>query len=174
MVNLFVYLMQIFEFKKMSNLIGEFECKLDNKGRFLLPAYLKKQYSAEDQSSFVINRGFEKCLVLYSQSEWNKISSKISKLNPYNKKKRDFIRYFLRGASNLYMDGSSRLLLPKTLLNYADIKKEVILFALFNKVEIWSKDIYENLITNEPDDFAALAEDVMGSKEDEELIEDDE
>jgi len=156
-----IYLRQNFEFK-MNNLIGEFECKLDSKSRIMLPACLKKQFAQEDQHSFVVNRGFEKCLVLYPLSEWKKISDELGKLNVYNKKKRDFIRYFLRGASHLSLDGSNRLLLPKALISYADISKEVTLFAQFNRVEIWAKDIYENLITNEPEDFSALAEEVMG------------
>jgi len=150
----------------MNNLIGEYECKLDSKSRILLPSYLKKQFGIEDQSSFVLNRGFEKCLVLYPLSEWKKISDELSRLNVYNKKKRDFIRYFMRGASNIPLDNSNRLLIPKPLLSYAAIEKDVMLFALFNRVEIWAKDVYESLMTDEPDDFARLAEEVMGNNSD--------
>lgn len=146
----------------MASLIGEFESKMDAKYRILLPAGLKKQFGTEDQSTFVINRGFEKCLVLYPMSEWRKISNELSKLNIYNKKNRDFVRYFFRGATELELDSSNRLLLPKSLLLYAGIEREIVLFAYFNRVELWGKEIYENLLTDEPDDFSALAEDVMG------------
>jgi len=147
----------------MASLIGEFECKIDVKYRIMLPANLKKQFSTEDQFSFVINRGFEKCLVLYPQSEWKKISTELSKLNIYNKKKREFVRYFFRGATELTLDSNSRILLPKNLLQYAGIDREIVLFAYFNRVEIWAKEVYGTLLTDEPENFSDLAEEVMGS-----------
>ncbi|MDD3877917.1 MAG: division/cell wall cluster transcriptional repressor MraZ [Bacteroidales bacterium] len=150
----------------MKYLIGEFNCTIDSKCRVLLPVQLKKQLSPDDQSTFIINRGFEKCLIIYLLSEWEKVSSELSRLNTYNKKKRDFVRYFLRGATPISLDTSNRLLLPKQLLDYAGIKKDIILSAQFNKIEIWSKEIYENVMTDEPEDFAKLAEEVMGEKDD--------
>ncbi len=158
----FIYLTKFLNIRQMYNLIGEFECKIDSKSRLAMPSQLKKQFGQEDQYSFVMNRGFEKCLVLYPQSEWDKISEDLSELNYNIKKDRDFVRYFLRGATSLTLDGNNRLLLPKSLMKYAGIEKEIILFAAFNKVEVWSKSIYENLITDEPDDFANLAEEVRG------------
>jgi len=148
-----------------ANLIGEYECKLDQKGRVILPANLKKQISPEAKDMFVINRGFENCLVLYPLNEWKSISTEINRLNLYNRKNRNFARYFYRGATELTLDGSNRLLLPKTLMNYAGIAKEVILFAFSNRIEVWAKDKYEQLMTDEPEDFAALAEEVMGKPE---------
>ena len=146
----------------MTNLIGEFECKVDAKGRIMLPAGLKRQISPEAQDKFVINRGFENCIVLYPLNEWKEISDEVNQLNLYNKKNRDFVRYFYRGATELSMDVTNRLLLPKQLLNYAKIAKELVLFAFSNRIEVWAKDVYQNLLTDEPEDFAALAEDVMG------------
>ena len=110
----------------------------------------------------MINRGFEKCLVLYPLNEWQTISAEVNKLNLYNKKNRDFARYFFRGASELMLDGTNRLLLPKALTEYADIDKDLILFAYSNRIEVWSKANYDNLLTDEPADFASLAEEVMG------------
>jgi len=146
----------------MASFIGEFDCKIDVKYRIMLPINLKRQFRQEDQFSFVINRGFEKCLVLYPLSEWKKISEDLSKLNIYNKKNRDFVRYFFRGATELTLDSNSRLLIPKNLLQYAGIDREIVLFAYFNRVELWAKEVYENLLTDEPEDFSALAEEVMG------------
>ncbi len=146
----------------MNRFIGEFECKMDPKGRIMIPAGLKKQLPAEAQDRFVINRGFEKCLVLYPLNEWNQISDEVNKLNLYNKKNRDFARYFFRGATELALDGTNRILLPKQLLEYAAIEKELILFAYSNRVEVWSKPNYDNLLSDEPEDFSSLAEEVMG------------
>lgn len=149
----------------MTNLIGEYECRIDAKGRFMLPAGLKKQLPPEVQDRFVINRGFEKCLVLYPRNVWKVISDEINQLNLYNKKNRDFVRYFYRGATELILDSASRLLLPKQLSAYAGIEKEIVLSAFSNRIEIWAKGVYQNLLTNEPEDFSSLAEEVMGKNE---------
>ena len=145
----------------MTNLVGEYECRLDDKGRIILPAGLKKQIPQEAQDRFVINRGFESCLALYPMNEWKVISDEVNRLNLYNRKNRNFTRYFYRGASELTLDSANRLLLPKTLLSYAGIRRDVILFAFSNRIEVWAKDKYESLMTDEPEDFAQLAEEVM-------------
>jgi len=148
-----------------TNLIGEFECRIDEKGRLILPAGLKKQISPEAQDHFVINRGFENCLALYPMNEWKVISEEVNRLNLYNRKNRNFARYFYRGATELTLDSSNRLLFPKSLLVYAGIQKDVILFAFSNRIEVWAKDKYEKLMTDEPDDFAQLAEEVMDKQD---------
>tara|TARA_B100001109_G_scaffold255753_1_gene260556 strand:+ start:4415 stop:4888 length:474 start_codon:yes stop_codon:yes gene_type:complete len=146
----------------MTNFIGEFDCKLDAKGRLMVPSGLRKQLDPAANESFVINRGFEKCLVLYPKNDWERISSEVNQLNQYVKKNREFIRYFYRGATELSLDGNGRILLPKRLQEYGGVGKEVVLFAYSDRIEIWDKDTYENLLTDEPDDFANLAEEVMG------------
>ncbi|MFN5704241.1 MAG: division/cell wall cluster transcriptional repressor MraZ, partial [bacterium] len=108
----------------MSHFLGEYECKIDPKGRVMLPAGLKKQLSPEAQDRLVINRGFEKCLVLYALNEWKIISDEVNSLNLYSKKNREFARYFFRGASELSLDANNRFLLPKNLLEYASIEKD--------------------------------------------------
>ncbi len=147
----------------MTNFIGEFDCKLDAKGRLMLPSSLRKQLDPAAQESFVMNRGFEKCLVLYPKNDWKYISEEVNKLNQYVKKNREFTRYFYRGATELALDGTGRLLFPKRLFDYAGVQKEVVLFAHGNKIEIWDKEAYDNLLTDEPDEFASLAEEVMGN-----------
>lgn len=146
----------------MTHFLGEYECKIDSKGRIMLPVGLRKQVSPEAQERFVVNRGFEKCLALYPFDEWQRISAEVNKLNLYNKKNRDFARYFFRGATELALDGNGRILMPKTLLEYAEIKSELVLFAYSNRIEVWDKGSYDNLLTDEPEDFSALAEEVMG------------
>ena len=146
----------------MSYLLGEYECKIDLKGRFVLPAGIKRQLDQNDQQHFVVNRGFEKNLTLYPDSEWKKIANEINSLNLYNKKNREFARYFFRGATELITDTTNRLLLPKSLIDYAGIDKEIVLFAYGKRIEIWAKSVYNEMMNNEPDDFAELAEEVMG------------
>jgi MraZ protein len=148
----------------MSHLIGEFDCKLDAKGRLMVPSGLKKQLPAVDAEGLVINRGFEKHLTIYTKAEWDKITTELAALNQYEKKTRDFIRYFTRGASELSLDASGRVLLPKSLLEYAGVGAEVVLSCQFDKIELWAKDAYEAQLDNEPESFANLAEEVMGSR----------
>lgn len=148
----------------MSQLLGEFECKLDGKGRLAMPAGLLRQLDAADRACFVVNRGFEQHLVLYPQREWATISAEIDQLNLYVKKNRDFVRYFYRGATELKLDASHRLLLPRRLLDYAAISDEVVLFAYGNRMEIWARHLYDSLLSDEPEDFADLAEEIMGRR----------
>jgi len=150
----------------MPQLLGEYECKIDAKGRLRLPSDLINQLGDNYRYSFVINRGFEKCLVLYPKHVWEGITKQIDKLNIYRKKNRDFVRYFYRGATDLLMDKTDRVLIPKRLLEYADIDKDLVLFAFQERIEIWSSSYYDNWMEDEPADFADLAEDVMGDYED--------
>ena len=146
----------------MSHFLGEFDCKLDAKGRMMVPTGLKKQLPGAETEGLVINRGFEKHLVIYTRKEWDKIVDDLNKLNQYEKKTREFIRYFTRGASELSLDSANRVLLPKQLLEYAGIGADVILSCQFNKIEVWAKDAYDQALDNEPENFANLAEEVMG------------
>jgi MraZ protein len=146
----------------MTQFLGEFECKLDAKGRLSMPSGLRKQLAPEANEKFVVNRGFENCLALYPFNEWQKISAEVNQLNMYVKKNREFARYFYRGATELELDAAGRLLLPKRLCEYAGVDKEIILSAWSNKIEVWSKEKFEALMNDEPSDFSTLAEEVMG------------
>jgi MraZ protein len=147
----------------MSHFLGEFDCKLDAKGRMMIPSSLKKQLPEAEREGLVINRGFEKHLVIYTKKEWDNITEELSKLNAYEKKSRDFIRYFTRGATELSLDSANRILFPKALMEYAGITGEVVLSCVLNKIEVWAKDAYDSQMDNEPENFANLAEEVMGS-----------
>ena len=163
------YFYSVITKNKLLNLHGEYECTLDAKGRLIVPAALKKQLPAEAKDAFFINRGFEKCCVLYPANEWDNIAGEINKLSDYIKKEREFKRYFLRGASRLEMDTASRILLPKPLQEYAGLNGgELVLLAYGNKIEVWSKAEYDNMLSAEPEDFSALAEEVMTKKKNEE------
>ena len=155
-----------------TNLIGEFECRLDDKSRIILPSGLKKQISPEAQDKFVINRGFEGCLVLYPNNVWKETTERINKLNLFVRDNRRFVRFFYNGATELALDSQNRLLFPKSLLEHAGIEKEIILFAYADRIEVWNKATYQQLLSKEPEDFALLAEQVMGKQENSDKTED--
>ena len=152
----------------MKTLIGTYECKVDAKGRLMLPTSLKKQLGSLEEG-FVLKRSvFQPCLELFPMSEWNKMMLKINKLNRFNKKNDDFIRRFTAGVKMIEIDATGRLLIPKDLVFFAQIDKDIVLNSAINIIEIWDKDKYENAIENATDDFADLAEEVMGNLNDDE------
>ncbi len=153
----------------MPQLLGEYECKIDSKGRMRLPSSLMEQLGAEGTQAFVVNRGMEKCLTLYPKEVWDVIIARVNKLNTYKKKNREFMRFIYRGATEISPDSSDRILLTKRLTEYANIKKEIVLSAVNDRIEIWAKEQYDLLISEEPEDFAQLAEEVMGHIDMEEL-----
>ena len=151
----------------MINLIGTYECKVDAKGRLMVPSALKKQLSPMLQDGFVIKRAvFQDCLELYPMEQWNGLMAKMNRLNRFKKKNNDFIRRFTAGVKTVEVDTNGRLLIPKDLVAFAGIQKEIVLSSAINIVEIWDKDKYENSIENSSDDdFADLAEEVMGNED---------
>ncbi|HAM98658.1 MAG TPA: division/cell wall cluster transcriptional repressor MraZ [Marinilabiliales bacterium] len=152
----------------MTNFVGDHPCKLDGKSRILFPAALKKQMEG-DNDRFVVKKDlFENCLVLYTLQEWERQNQQIrQKINTFNKEHNAFLRGFYRGTAEVILDSSSRLLIPKRLLDIVGIDKEVILAGQDAKIEIWAKEAYENLAHDE-EDFAALAEKIMqGTKSEE-------
>ena len=146
----------------MTNLIGEYECRVDAKGRLLVPSGLRKQFSPEAEGKLFVKRGIESCLELYQKHDWEAVSEKVSSLNQFVKKNRVFARKFISGATQLELDSVGRVNLPKNLLEYAGVKKDLILFAYGNKIEIWDKTKYDSELDMNDNDFAGLAEDVMG------------
>lgn len=116
------------------------------------------------QDGFVLKRSvFQPCLELYPMQEWNVLMQKINGLNRFKKKNNDFIRRFTAGVKMVEVDSNGRLLIPKDLVGFAGISKEIVLSSAVNIMEIWDKDKYENTIGETSDDFAELAEEVMGN-----------
>ena len=147
----------------MNSLIGTYECKVDSKGRLMLPVALKKQLLPALQDGFVLKRAvFQPCLELYPMSEWESLMQKVNKLNRFKKKNNDFIRRFTAGVKMVEVDSTGRLLIPKDLVAFADISKEIVVSSAINIVEIWDKSRYEKAIDDATGDFANLAEEVMG------------
>lgn len=149
----------------MIGFLGEFEATLDAKGRFLLPAGLKRQLPEKESIRFVINRGFEKCLTLYPEKNWEPLFADISKLNDFDPKVREFRRYFLNGATQVEPDSAGRLLVPPNLKEHAGLQKDIVLVAAVNKIEIWDSSKYHQLFDSfSAEDFSNLAKDVMAGK----------
>ncbi len=149
--------------EKVVNLIGTYECKADAKGRLMLPVAFKKQLSSILQEGFVLKRSvFQSCLELYPMEEWNLLMQKMNKLNRFKKKNNDFIRRFTAGVKVVEIDTTGRLLIPKDLVSFAGITKELVLSSAVNIIEIWDKTQYEKAIDDAAVDFADLAEEVMG------------
>ena len=150
----------------MHHFIGSYECKLDSKGRIMMPVAIKKQLNPIISKGFVIKRAvFNNCLELYPIDEWNILMEKVNSLNRFNKKNNDFIRRFTAGVRAIKIDTSGRLLIPKNLISYVNIKKEIVISSALNILEIWDRDNYEKVIDEATIDFGSLAEEVMGNKD---------
>lgn len=146
----------------MIGFLGEYEVTVDAKGRFLLPAAIKRKLPEDSPSLFVINRGFEKCLTLYPIRNWQPIMEGISKLNDFDPKVREFRRYFFNGATELELDTAGRLLIPPNLRDHANIDKDVVLVGSIQKIEIWDQQNYREFFDSmTPQAFSQLAKDVI-------------
>ena len=129
----------------------------------MLPVAFKKQLASVAEKGFVLKRAvFQPCLELYPMQEWESMMQNVNKLNRFKKKNNDFIRRFTAGVKSVDLDVSGRLLIPKDLVGFAGITKEIVVTSAVNIIEIWDKDKYEKAIDDAANDFADLAEDVMG------------
>ena len=150
----------------MNYLIGTYECKIDVKGRLLIPSAFKKQLAPVIPRGFVLKRAvFQNCLELYPLAQWEELIKKVNSLNRFKKKNNDFIRRFTAGVKFIELDGNGRLLIPKDLIEFSNINRDVTLSTSVNIIEIWDKSSYEKAIADSRDDFAQLAEEVMGGDE---------
>ena len=150
----------------MNYLIGTYECKIDVKGRLLIPSAFKKQLAPVIPKGFVLKRAvFQNCLELYPLEQWEELIKKVNSLNRFKKKNNDFIRRFTAGVKFIELDVNGRLLIPRDLIEFSNINREVTLSTSVNIIEIWDKSSYEKAIADSRDDFAQLAEEVMGGDE---------
>ncbi len=144
----------------MTSFLGEYEVAIDAKGRFLLPSGFRKQMAEGDGAQFVIKRDFENCLTIYPMDTWKAISDKINKLNDFKPAVREFKRLFLNGATIVELDSADRMLMPKPLQEYAGIKKDAVLAAQGNKLELWDKDTFYKYLSQNAVNMSKLAEEV--------------
>ena len=149
----------------MTIFIGDFTCKVDAKGRVMLPAAFKKQMPQAAQYKYVIKKDiYEKCLVLYPMDEWERQNQLIRQnINPYNKDHNRFLREFFKDTAEAELDANNRFLIPMRLLNLVGIDKEteVVLAGQLGKIEIWAKEQYDKT-SEQIDDFGELANKILG------------
>ena len=141
---------------------GEYQCKIDPKGRIKIPSQLLRQLQVGAVQELVVHRGFEKCLVLYERSVWDRVVEEVRQLSIYDKQEREFLRYFFRGATSVMIDNADRFIVSKRLKEHAGIGKEVVLSTLYDRIEIWDPQIYEEMVAKEPDDLSLLAQNIFG------------
>ena len=146
----------------MTSLIGEFECKVDAKFRFMFPVSLRKQLGDAFDKGFVVNRNLHhKCLVVYTLDEWNRLNKKLTKLNRLIKSNDVLVRKIVGGATPMEADTTGRVLLPRTLAEHADIKSDIKVLGSNNVIEIWDKKAYDDFMTQDVN-IEKLAEDAFG------------
>ena len=142
----------------MAFFTSEYECKLDAKGRLVLPAKIKANLPETSGGELVVRRGFEPCLVVYPFTEYKKIYAKVASLNEFNEEYRKLQRNFFRGNTQVDLDGNGRFLIPKTMLRFANLGKEVIVVGMGNRIEIWNPETYEEYLIQDQSEFSKLAE----------------
>ena len=153
----------MFAWEKLPKLTGmtffnsEYECKLDAKGRLVLPSRIKSALPETGGNELVIRRGFDQCLILYPMVEFNKLFSKIAGLSEFNEENRKLQRNFFRGSSTVELDGNGRFLIPKNMQEYAKLEREAIVIGMGNRIEIWEPKLYENQLIEDPGEFSDLA-----------------
>ncbi len=147
----------------MATFIGDYPCKIDDKGRVNLPSPFKKQMPTASEDRFVVRKDiFESCLVLYTLDDWNLQLEKIrSRINPYNREHNRFLRNFFMATAEVTLDSNSRMLIPRRLLEMAGISRDVVMAGQDGRIEIWPEESYGSA-SLPPGDFADLAERLLG------------
>ena len=139
--------------------MGEFHHSIDDKGRLILPAKFREDLG----DNFIITRGLEECLFIYSISEWEKITHKLNNL-PFTKKDaRSFMRFFLSGATATEFDKQGRINITSPLISYADLKKECVVIGVGDRIEVWSKDKWDDFYNSNKEKLSDIAETLFDS-----------
>ena len=146
----------------MIRFLGEYEATLDAKGRFLFPVGFKRQLPQEESQRFVINRWFKKNLNLYPVQNWDQLFDEAEKLSEFDPKVREFLDFFLSGATFIETDSAGRLLIPPNLKEQAGLEKDIVLVAKIKRIEIWDSNKYKQLFESFSEErYSNLANEVM-------------
>ncbi len=145
----------------MLSFTGQYEVKVDGKGRLRLPSDLLRQIPTETNTQYVINKGLDNCLRLYPITQWNAITQEMNKnLSWFKSDERIFLRYFYQAAAQVDLDSNDRIIIPKRLTESAGIQSEVVIIAYGDVIEIWNSESYYNNVAKEPENFAQMADDI--------------
>ncbi len=134
--------------------IGEYAHNLDAKGRIIIPS----KFRDELHSSFILTRGLDKCLTVYSLDQWDKILEGLAKLPTTKKAAREYTRMLTSGATECTLDNQGRIAIPSFLAKHADIVKECVVIGVNDHIEIWAKDVWENYYSEASENFEEVAE----------------
>ena len=145
----------------MSSFKGSYSYSVDGKGRINIPAKLRKFLSAEANETFVVTRGYERCLFVYPVDEWNKLEQSIRDLSPTNPQHRFFMRTLLEKATESTLDGQSRITVPKELLQFSGIENEVLILGVLERIELWNPTVYEEYRSSQAEPYEVVAQRVL-------------
>jgi MraZ protein len=145
----------------MSSFKGSYEYSVDNKGRINIPAKLRKYVSTEANDTFVVTRGYERCLFVYPLDEWSKLEHSIRDLSTTNPQHRFFMRTLLEKATECQLDGQSRIIIPKELMQFAGIENEVLILGVLERIEVWNPKIYREYQTSQSESYENVAQNVL-------------
>ena len=134
--------------------MGEFHHNLDEKNRLIIPSRFREELGKK----FVVTRGLEECLFVYSLTEWERIVEKLRSLPFTNKDARTFMRMFLSGATECELDSNGRIIIPGNLINYCSLEKEAIIIGVNERLEVWAENKYEEFFNSNIDKFSDVAE----------------
>ncbi len=149
----------------MAYFSGEYECTVDAKGRMLLPSRVKARLPENNaQAIFVTKSPSDPCLLVYTLPEWEKVAEKITSLNEFDENTAFVQRNFLRNTNEIELDNLGRFLIPKRLLEFAEITKDAIMVGLGNRLEIWNAEKYEQSLVKDQKELATLMQKHLGSK----------
>lgn len=140
---------------------GQYTYSIDSKSRISIPAKLRKHISPDANDSIVMTRGLSKCIDLYPSNEWEVIEERLLKLNQFQPDDLRFIRMFVQYATEDKMDSQSRILIPQSLIDYAEIENEVLIIGALRKIEVWNPKVYDNYLANSPMTYEEIAAKVM-------------
>ncbi len=138
--------------------MGEYHHNIDVKGRLIVPAKFREELG----ELFVLTRGLDQCLFGYPICEWKVIEEKLKGLPLTKKDARAFTRFFFSGATECEIDKQGRINIATPLVNYAKLEKECVVLGVSNRIEIWSKDIWNDYFSESADSFAEIAENMIG------------
>ncbi len=142
--------------------IGSFKYSIDVKGRVSIPAKLRKYVSSDANDTFIMTRGTTECIDVYPLDQWKElVANKLNDLNEFDPKEAMFIRVFLQKAAEDKLDSQSRLSIPKNLIEYAGIKKEVFILGAVKKIELWNPETYEKYLEDNLKSYEEIAKEVM-------------
>jgi MraZ protein len=142
----------------MGMFMGEYHHSIDTKGRLIVPSKFREELG----DMFIITRGLDQCLFGYPVSEWGLIEEKLKGLPLTKKDARAFTRFFFSGATESELDKQGRINIPTPLLQYAKLEKDCVILGVSNRIEIWSKQIWEDYFSQSEDSFAEIAENMIG------------